>query len=157
MPDKKTKFDNELLAQNRKARFHYHVIESLEAGIELCGTEVKSIKAHEFSLDEGFAQFNRGQLFLHNVHVQPYKYGNRYNHTPDRLRRLLLHREELDRLESATSQKGLTLVPLDIHVKKGRVKVLIGLCKGKNVADKRDSLKKKESDRDLKRIQRLKG
>jgi SsrA-binding protein len=157
MAEKPNKASNELLAQNRKARFHYQIGETLEAGIELVGTEVKAIRAREFSLDESFAVITKGQAFVHNLHIQPYKFGNQFNHKPDRIRRLLLHKEEIRRLENATARQGLTLVPLDVHLKNGRVKLLLGVAKGKTTGDKRESLKKKASDMEVKRAMRMKG
>ena len=148
---KKTDKDNEQLATNRKARFHYQIGETIEAGMELKGTEVKAIRAREFSIDESFAVVTRGQVYLHNMHIQPYKFGNQFNHLPDRIRRLLLHKAEIRRFEAATSMQGLTLVPLDVHIKKGHIKVTLGLGKGKTHSDKRDTLKKKEADRETNR------
>jgi SsrA-binding protein len=143
--------ENELLAQNRKARFNFHIGETLEAGMELRGTEVKAIRAREFSLDESFAVITKGQVYLHGMHIQPYRFGNQFNHAPDRIRRLLLHREEIRRLEAATGKEGQTLVPLDVHLKRGRIKITLGLAKGKALHDKRDTLRKKESQREADR------
>lgn len=146
-----SKSTSSLLASNRKARFHYQILDTFEAGIELLGTEVKSIKDHLISIDEAFATIDNGQAWLHNAHVQPYSHGNQFNHEPVRLRRLLLHKNEINRLAAQVAQKGLTLIPLDLHLKNRRIKVLLGLGKGKDHADKREALKKRESQRDTDR------
>ena len=140
-----------VLASNRKARHQYHILETLEAGIVLAGTEVKSIRNREVSIEEAFAVESRGEMFLHNLHVRAYSHGNRFNHEPQRIRKLLLHKREIRKLSGTLSRQGLTLVPLDLHLKGGKIKVRLGLAKGKNVADKRETLKKKQSDRDARR------
>jgi SsrA-binding protein len=142
---------NQVLASNRKARHQYHILETLEAGIVLCGTEVKSIRNREVSIEEAFASESRGEIFLHNMHIRAYSHGNRFNHEPQRIRKLLLHKREIRKLSGTLAQQGLTLVPLDLHLKQGKVKVLLGLAKGKNVSDKRETLKKKQSDREARR------
>lgn len=140
-----------VLASNRKARHQYHILETLEAGIVLAGTEVKSIRNREVSIEEAFAVESRGEMFLHNLHVRAYSHGNRFNHEPQRIRKLLLHKREIRKLTGTLSRQGLTLVPLDLHLRRGKIKVRLGLAKGKNVADKRETLKKKQSDRDARR------
>lgn len=140
-----------MLASNRKARHNYHILETLEAGIVLGGTEVKSIRNRELSIEEAFAQVRGGEVFLHNMHVRAYSHGNLFNHEPIRIRKLLLHRREIRRLAASAAKDGLTLVPLDLHLRHGKIKVLLGLAKGKNVSDKRETLKKKESDREARR------
>ena len=139
------------LATNRKARHNYEILETLEAGIVLAGTEVKSIRNRELSIEEAFAAEQKGELFLHNLHVRQYSHGNIHNHEPQRVRKLLLHRREIRKLGAQIGQQGLTLVPLDLHLRNGKIKVLLGLAKGKNVSDKRESLKKKQSDREARR------
>lgn len=140
-----------ILASNRKARHQYHILETIEAGIVLAGTEVKSIRNREVSIEEAFASESRGELFLHNMHVRTYSHGNRFNHEPQRIRKLLLHKREIRKLTGTLAQQGLTLVPLDLHLRRGKIKVRLGLAKGKNVADKRQTLKKKQSDREARR------
>ncbi|WFB37184.1 SsrA-binding protein SmpB [Kiritimatiellota bacterium B12222] len=145
---------NGVLAQNRKARHSYQILETLEAGIVLAGTEVKSIRNRELSIEEAFAAENKGELFLHNLHVRAYSHGNIHNHEPVRIRKLLLHKQEIRKIGARISQQGLTLVPLDVHLRRGKIKVLLGLAKGKNVSDKRESLKKKDADMDARRAMR---
>ncbi|NEN93881.1 MAG: SsrA-binding protein SmpB [Okeania sp. SIO3H1] len=140
-----------VLASNRKARQNYEILETIEAGIVLAGTEVKSIRNRELSIEEAFAVEQKGEVFLHNLHVRAYSHGNIHNHEPQRIRKLLLHRREIRKLGAQVAQQGLTLVPLDLHLRGGKIKVLLGLAKGKNVSDKRESLKKKQSDREARR------
>jgi SsrA-binding protein len=140
-----------VLATNRKARHNYHILDTLEAGIVLAGTEVKSLRKREMSIEEAFAQENKGEMFLHNLHIRAYSHGNIHNHEPIRIRKLLLHKREIRKISAQLSQQGLTLVPLDIHLRRGKIKVQLGLAKGKNVSDKRETLKKKDADRDARR------
>lgn len=142
---------NPVLATNRKARHNYQILDTIEAGIVLAGTEVKSLRNREMSIEDAFAVEHNGELFLHNLHIRAYSHGNIHNHEPQRIRKLLLHKKEIRKLGAQTSQQGLTLIPLDLHLRNGKIKVLLGLGKGKNVSDKRDSLKKKESDREARR------
>ena len=139
------------IAVNRKARHDYFVIEAYEAGIELRGTEVKSIRASNISLAGGFARIEEGDVILRNVAISPYEFGNRFNHPSDRPRRLLLHRNQIHRLQAQTELKGHTLVPLSVYLKKGLVKVELGLCKGKQHQDKRETLRRKTADREAAR------
>jgi SsrA-binding protein len=133
-----------ILVQNRRARHEYHVLESFEAGIALCGTEVKSCRAGNVSLNEAYARVMNDELWLMGSHIALYEQGNRNNHEPVRNRKLLMHRREITRLRQATEAKGLTIVPLKIYLNNGRVKVEIGLCRGKNVRDKRQDMKKRD-------------
>lgn len=142
------------LVTNRKARHDYHIVESLEAGIVLQGTEVKSCRNRQISLQEGFISIDDGELFLQNTHIAQYEQGNRFNHEPLRKRKLLVHKKELIRLKKQVDQKGMTLIPLSLYLKKGKVKVQIGLCRGKDKADKRETIKKREENI---KIQRLKN
>ena len=142
------------LVTNRKARHEYHVIENLEAGIELQGTEVKSCRNRQISLQEGFISIDNGEVWLQNTHIATYEQGNRFNHDPLRKRKLLLHKKEIIRLKKQIEQKGMTLIPLSLYLKKGKIKVQIGLCKGKDKADKRETIKKREESI---KIQRLKN
>jgi SsrA-binding protein len=138
---------------NKKAGRDYAVLESLETGIELTGTEVKSLRTSQASLEDAYAQIDgRGEAWLHHFHIAPYDKGNRENHEPKRSRKLLLHKEELRRLHEEVATAGKTLVPLKGYFNaQQRFKILLGLCKGKNVRDKRQDLKKRDSDREIRR------
>ena len=146
-----TSDSNHVLATNRKARHNYQILDTIEAGIVLAGTEVKSLRNREMSIEDAFAVEHNEELFLHNLHIRAYSHGNIHNHEPQRIRKLLLHKKEIRKLSAQISQQGLTLIPLDLHLRRGKIKVQLGLGKGKNVSDKRDSLKKKESDREARR------
>jgi len=139
------------LIENRRARHDYHVMESFEAGISLCGTEVKSCRAGNVSLAEAYARINDDELWLVGSHIAPYEQGNRNNPEAAGNRKLLMHKREIVQLRQAVEIKGLTLVPLRVYLMHGRVKVEIGLCKGKNVHDKRQDMKKREDDREMRR------
>lgn len=138
-----------LVTQNRQARRNYHVLGTYEAGIELRGTEVKSLRAGNMTLKDSYADVQSGELFLVGAHISPYEQGNRFNHDPERPRRLLMHKREITRLDSQIREKGLTLIPLRVYFKKGRVKVQLGLCKGKHTYDKRQTIQDREMKRDL--------
>ena len=139
-----------ILVQNRKARHDYEVLDTLEAGIRLQGTEVKSCRAHNLSLADAYAKVENGELWLQGMHIAPYEQGNRNNHAPRRRRKLLLHRREIRRLARDTEARGLTLVPLKVYLNdRSKVKVELGLCRGKNVRDKRQDLKKKTHEREV--------
>jgi SsrA-binding protein len=143
------------IAANRKAFHDYFVLERLEAGIELLGTEVKSIKGGHISLTGGFARAEAGGLWLHGVNVPLYEQGNRFNHEPARPRRLLLHRKEIARLTAHAEQKGHALVPLNVYLKRGLIKVELGICKGKTFGDKRETIRRKTADREAQRAMAL--
>jgi SsrA-binding protein len=143
-----------VLATNRKAFRDFHVLEKFEAGIELRGTEVKSIRDGHIRIDEAYAHIENGQAEVLQMTVQPYSHGNVHNHSPTRPRRLLLHKKEIERLRSKIGEKGLTLVPLKAYLKGGKVKIELALCKGKDTVDKRDTLKKKAEDMDTRRAMR---
>jgi SsrA-binding protein len=142
---------NPVLATNRKARHNYEILDTIEAGIALAGTEVKSLRNREMSIEDAFAVEHNGEMYLHNLHIRAYSHGNIHNHQPQRIRKLLLHKKEIRKLSAQISQQGLTLVPLDLHLRRGKIKVQLGLGKGKNAGDKRNTLKKKESDREARR------
>lgn len=146
------------LSTNRKAYHDYHVEETFEAGIALTGTEVKSLREGRANLRDGYAAVEGGEVFLLNCHVSPYAPANRFNHEPRRPRKLLLHRAEIRRLIGKVQEKGLTLVPLSLYLKDGRVKVEMALCRGKKQYDKREDLKRRTQEREvadaLKRVQR---
>ena len=141
-------------ATNHKARRDYDILGTFEAGIELKGPEIKSIRRHRVSLDDSFARIDGGQLFLYNMHVSPYEQGGRYNTEPTRLRKLLVHRREINRLHGMLTQKRLTLVPLRLYQKHGLVKVELAVGKGKRVFEKRDRIREREADRDIQRAVR---
>jgi len=140
--------------QNRKAFHDYFVLESVEAGIALAGTEVKSIRNGKANLQDSFARVEKGEIFLYGMHISPYEQGNRYNPDPARVRKLLLNRSEIDKLAARIHEKGLTLVPVKLYFKGGKVKIQLALAKGKNVQDKRDKLREKEAARDIDRALR---
>ncbi len=141
------------MADNRQARFTYEILDSYEAGIALKGTEVKSIRAGKVNLRDGYAQVKNGEVWLLNVHISPHDMTNQaYNHDPRRPRRLLLHKAEIRKLIGKVEEKGLTLVPLKLYLKKGRVKVNIAIGRGKKLHDKRESLKQKQEKRDIARM-----
>ncbi|MEK3644103.1 SsrA-binding protein SmpB [Aeribacillus sp. FSL M8-0235] len=154
-----SKGEGKLIAQNKKAHHDYFIEETYEAGIVLQGTEIKSIRAGRANLKDAFARVEKGEAFLHNMHISPYEQGNRYNHEPLRTRKLLLHRREINKLIGATKEQGYSLVPLKLYIKNGFAKVLIGLGKGKKKYDKREDLKRKEAKREIERAfqQKQKG
>lgn len=144
-----------VVAENRRARFDYYIDEVFEAGIALTGTEVKSLRFGEGSIAESYAEVKNGQVFLINSNVPEFSHGNRYNHEPKRPRKLLLHERQISRFTGAVERKGMTLVPLSIYFNsRGRAKVELALAKGKNVADKRQTMKDRDWQRDKARIMR---
>src|SRR6202158_5911027 len=146
------KTDRELapsnIAENRKAYHDYHLLETFEAGVVLLGTEVKAIREGRVNLRDSFARINDGELYLYNVNISPYSHRGYADHEPLRQRKLLLHRDEIRKLIGKTVEKGMTLVPVRMYFKKGRVKVAISLAKGKKEYDKRETIKRRETDRE---------
>ena len=140
-----------IVANNKKAYHEYFVLEKFEAGIELVGTEVKSIRAGRINLKESWCMIKNGEIFVNGMHISPYEQGNIFNKDPFRVRKLLMHRKEIDRLFGKIKQDGLTLIPTSVYFKNSKVKVEIGLCKGKNLHDKRETLAKKQAKRDIDR------
>ena len=140
-----------MLAENRAARHEYFVLETFEAGIELFGTEVKSIRAGKVNLKESFARVDEGELFVYGMHVSPYEQGNIFNRDPLRPKKLLMHKREIMRLLGQVSREGLTLIPLSLYLSGSRVKLALGLCKGKKLYDKRDDAAKRDADRAIDR------
>ena len=140
-----------VFATNHKARRDYDIVESFEVGIELRGTEIKSIRQHRVSIDDSFARIDDGELFLYNMHVNPYEQGGRFNVEPLRIRKLLLHRREIDRLAGFLKQKRLTLIPLRLYQRHGLAKVELAVGRGKRVFEKRDRIRERESDREIQR------
>ncbi len=142
------------VAQNRKARHDYFVEESYECGIELRGTEVKSIRLGKCNLKDCYASVEKGEMWVHGMHISPYEKGNIFNTDPIRPKKLLLHKAEIRKLEQAVMQKGLTLIPLSVYLKQGRMKLQLGLCKGKKNYDKRDDMAKRDAEREIERSMR---
>lgn len=150
MSDKSESY--KVISDNRQARYLYEILETYEAGIELTGTEVKSIRAGKVNLQDGYALIRNGEVWLINVHISPYNASGQYfNHEPRRTRKLLLHRQEIRKLIGKVEQQGLTLVPLKMYLKRGWVKISIALGKGKKLHDKRESLKRRQDQRDIQR------
>ncbi|MGV8980524.1 SsrA-binding protein SmpB [Clostridium sp.] len=142
---------NKTLVENRKARHDYFIEDAMEAGIELVGTEVKSIRAGKANLKDSYADVIDGEVFIKNMHISHYENGNQFNADPLRVRRLLLHKEQISRLVGFTAQKGFTLVPLSIYLKNTKVKVNLGIVRGKKDYDKRDAMLEKDAKRDMAR------
>jgi SsrA-binding protein len=145
-----------IISENRKARFHYHILEKFEGGLVLVGSEVKSLRDGKADLADSYAEVKNGELWLVNCHIAPYSGANQFNHEPMRPRKVLMHRREIDRLMGKVQEKGLTLVPLSLYFKGGRAKVDLGLGKGKKAFDKRETIKRRESDRELRRLTKMK-
>lgn len=142
------------VAQNRKAFHDYFVEEQLECGIELYGTEVKSMRLGRVSLKESWAHILHGEVFVEGMHISPYEQGNQFNRDPMRPKRLLLHKAEIRKLSGLVARQGYTLVPLEIYLKDGRMKLKLGLCKGKAEHDKRDAMAKRDADREIQKALR---
>ena len=140
------------IAQNRKAFHDYFVLEKYEAGIELAGTEVKSVRAGQVNMKDSYCSIKNGELFLRGMHISPYEKGNIFNRDPVRVRRLLMHKREINRLNSQVMQQGVALIPLSLYYKDSKVKVEIGVCKGKKLYDKRKASAKKDAQRDMDRV-----
>lgn len=153
MPEERKNLQRSV-AENRAARHNFFILESFEAGIELRGSEVKSLREGAVQLKEGYAHVEQGELFLEGVHISPYAHSRKEEVDPTRTRRLLMHRREIRRIQAELQQKRLTLVPLRIYFKKGRAKIELGLAKGKKSHDKRAALKERESRRSLERVHR---
>lgn len=151
MAEKPQKSGTKLVTQNKKAFHDYFVDERYEAGIELFGTEVKSIRNGGINLKDSYCTVEHGELYAIGIHVSPYEHGNIFNREPLRDRRLLMHKKEIMKLQGLLSQKGYTLVPLSVYFKNSRLKLELGLCRGKKLYDKRDSIAKAESDREIER------
>lgn len=145
------------IALNRQARHEYFVLESLETGIELVGTEVKSLRMGQVNLKDAWCEVEDGQLFVHGMHISPYEKGNIFNRDPLRTRRLLAHKNEIRKLAQQVKLQGCTLVPLALYFKRGRVKLDLGLCKGKKLYDKREAAAKRAAQRDIDRAMKERG
>ncbi len=144
--------DDNLMAQNKKARHDYSILETYEAGIVLTGTEIKSIRDRRINLKDGFVQIRNGEAYMVNVHISEYAQGNMWNHDPLRNRKLLLHKKEIRKLAQATKDKGVTIIPLKVYLKHGFAKALIGVAKGKREYDKRETIKRKDQQRAIERV-----
>lgn len=140
-----------IIAENRKARFDYFIEDTYECGISLEGTEVKSVKNGNISFPDSFAEIINGEIWVKNFHISEYAYSSIFNHNPDRPKKLLLHSEEIKRLTRKVEEKGYTLIPIDFYLKNGRVKMTLGVCKGKKQYDKRESIKNRDVQRDIQR------
>ncbi|MFD1418035.1 SsrA-binding protein SmpB [Companilactobacillus keshanensis] len=146
----RTKAANEV-ANNRKARHDYNILDTYEAGISLTGTEIKSVRASKINIRDGFVQARNGELWLENVNISIYDQGNQFNHDPLRNRKLLLHRKEIKKIGSTIQEKGITVVPLKVYLKHGFAKVLIGIAEGKKQYDKRETIKRRDQEREIQR------
>lgn len=143
--------DRKIIAENRKARFDYFIEDTYECGVQLEGTEVKSVKNGNISFPDSFAEIINGEIWVKNFHISEYSYSSIFNHNPDRPKKLLLHKEEIKRLIRKVDEKGYTLIPLDFYLKNGRVKTTLGVCKGKKQYDKRASIKDRDVQREIQR------
>jgi len=139
------------IVSNKKAFRDYHVLDKYEAGIELKGTEVKSLRQHKATLNDAYARIDDGELFLHNFHISLYDFGNINNHEPLRVKKLLMHKREINRLFTKTAERGFALIPLKVYFKRGKVKVELALAKGKLLYDKRQDMKKRDADLEVRR------
>lgn len=146
-----------VIARNKRARHDYHIMDAVEAGIVLKGPEVKSVRLGKIQLIESYARVEGGEVFLHGAHISPYEYGNRFNVDPLRRRKLLLHKTEIRRLNRQVTEKGMTLVPLSAYIKNGVVKIEVGVCRGKKTYDKRETLAKRDAEREMERAVRRRG
>ena len=154
MPKKK---ETSVMAQNRRARHDYFVLETWEAGLELRGTEVKSIRLGKCNLKDSYAAVKNGELFVYGMHISPYEKGSYFNTDPMRPKRLLMHKSEIRKCQQQVMQQGLALIPLSVYLKEGRMKLELALCKGKKLYDKRDDMAKRDAQRDIDRAVRARG
>jgi SsrA-binding protein len=141
-----------ILVQNKKARHDYSIEETYETGIALQGTEVKSLRLGKANLKDSYVRIEDEEAFLHNTHISPYPWGHQFNHEPERVRKLLLHKRELRRLSGKIRERGYTVIPLKFYLKKGKIKLEVGLAKGKTLYDKRETLKKRSADREMEKV-----
>jgi SsrA-binding protein len=146
-----------IVCQNKTARINYEITDTFEAGIVLVGTEVKSLRDGRANLKDSYAQVQNEEVYLYDLHISPYTFGNRYNHEPLRTRKLLLHKREIKRLYGKTKERGFSLIPTKMYFKNGKIKVEIGLARGKKLHDKREDLKRREDQREIERHFRSRG
>lgn len=151
------KASTKMIANNKKARFDYFIEEGFEAGIELFGTEVKSLRMGKCSIKESFIRIDRGEMFIYGMHISPYEKGNIFNKDPLRVRKLLMHKHEINKLQGKLAEKGLTLVPLQVYFKGSLVKVEVGLARGKKLYDKREDIAKKDMRREAEKDFKVKN
>ncbi|AZT89599.1 SsrA-binding protein SmpB [Caldicellulosiruptor changbaiensis] len=151
MAEKNKQDDIKVIATNRKAYHDYFIEETIEAGIELKGTEVKSVRLGHVNLKDSFARVENGEVFLYNMHISPYEKGNIFNVDPMRDRKLLLHKHEINRLAGYVQQKGYTLIPLKIYIKRGKIKVELAVAKGKKLFDKREAIAKRDAELEIRK------
>jgi len=144
--------NDKVVATNREAYHNFHIMETVECGIALTGTEVKSVREGRCNLKDSYGQIRQGEAWLLNAHISPYTHGNRENHEPTRTRKLLLHKKEIDKLQGKAQEKGLTLVPTKMYLKNGRVKIELAVAKGKKLYDKRETEKRREADREARAV-----
>jgi SsrA-binding protein len=142
---------SKVIARNKKANYDYHIEERFEAGIVLTGTEIKSIRQGKVNLQDSYARIDKGELFIVGMHISPFEQGNRFNVDPTRTRKLLMHQKEIDKLLGRTKIKGLTIVPLDVHLRNGFAKIQLGLARGKKLYDKRATAAKRDAERTIER------
>lgn len=140
-----------VIARNRKAHHDYHIVETFEAGIVLTGTEIKSIRQGRVNIQDSYARIEDGELFIMGMHISPFEHGNRHNVDPTRTRKLLMHAKEIQQLLGKTKTKGLTLIPLDVHLKNGFAKIQLALARGKKLYDKRETVAKRDAEREIQR------
>ena len=152
--DDKQHDGDSVIARHKRARHDYHILDTWEAGVVLTGTEVKALRAGKANLTDAYGHVRDGEVFLLNLHIGQYEQGNVFNHEPTRTRKLLLHKQQIRRLIGSVEREGLTLVPLDLHFKDGRVKVSIALAKGKKLHDKREDLRRRDDEREMARVAR---
>ncbi|MBW7887924.1 MAG: SsrA-binding protein SmpB [Bacteroidetes bacterium] len=143
--------EERIAISNRRARHEYEILDVYEAGIVLVGSEVKSLRLGKANLQDSYADLKKSEVWLHNMHISPFEKANQFNHAPVRNRKLLLHKSEIRKLIGKTSEKGLTLVPLKVYFKKGKAKVELALCKGKKLHDRREDIKKRDTEREMRR------
>ncbi len=143
-----------VVCQNKKARHEYDILETVEAGMVLTGTEVKSLREGRANLKDSYAKVKKGEIFLHGMHISPYPHASHNNHDPERVRKLLLHKREIIRLGSKVKEKGFSLVPLKVYFRRGKAKVELALAKGRKIHDKREAIKRKEEARQMDRLRK---
>lgn len=144
--------ERKIISKNKKAFFDYNIYDKYDAGIVLTGTEIKSIRQNKINLKDSFVRIDKGEIYLYNCHISPYEQGNRFNHEPDRIRKLLLTKKEIVKIDSKIKKDGYTVVPLEIYIQKGFAKLQIALVKGKKLYDKREDITKKTQQRDIDRM-----
>lgn len=144
--------ERQIITKNKKAFFEFHIFEKFEAGLVLTGTEIKSVRKNAVNLKDSFVRVDNGEVFLYNCHISPFEHGNRYNHEPERTRKLLLTKKEIVKIDSKVKRDGYTVVPLEMYIQKGFAKIEIALAKGKKLHDKREDIAKKDQKREMDRL-----